>query len=259
MKTAIRKTLAAKTALLAVIVCLSIQPQKEANAGIPVIDVAGLVQAVLSAVENVAQTLQMVESYRTQLTQYENQLLNTINPDTWIWDRAQQTMNDLRRAVDTIQGYKNTLGSLENYLDKYKDLNYYKNHPCLTSAGCTDTQRQDLMNIREFASEATKKANDSLIKGLDIQQESMVSDARQLERIQNAAQTAGGQVEAIQYANQLAGNQINQLLQIRSLLVAQQSAATSMLQAENDVKAQETAATQKLRDPVFTPSTPTNW
>lgn len=259
MKIAIRKTLAAKTALLAVVMCLTIQPTKQAEAGIPTIDVAGLIQAVLSALENVSQTLQMIESYRTQLVQYENQLVNTLNPDTWIWDQAQQTMNDLRRAVDTIQGYKNTLGSLDNYLDKYKDLKYYKNHPCLTSNGCTDTQRQDLINIREFASEATKKANDALFKGLDIQQDSMVSDARQLERIQNAAQTAGGQVEAIQYANQLAGNQANQLLQIRSLLVAQQNAATSMQQAQNDIEAQETAATEKLRDPVFAPSTPKAW
>lgn len=259
MKTAIRKTLAAKTALLAVVACLSIQPQKEANAGIPVIDVAGLVQAVLSAVENVAQTLQMVESYRTQLTQYENQLLNTINPDTWIWDRAQQTMNDLRRAVDTIQGYKNTLGSLENYLDKYKDLNYYKNHPCFTNDGCSDIQKKALLDVREFASEATKKANDALFKGLEIQQESMVSDARQLERIQNAAQTAGGEVEAIQYANQLAANQANQLLQIRSLLVAQQNAATAMQQAQNDIKAQESAATNKLYDSTYKQSSTKGW
>lgn len=258
MKPTAIKTLAAKSALI-IVLCFSLQTPKQAEAGIPVIDVAGLIQAVLTALESITQTLQMIDSYRTQLTQLENQIVNTVNPDTWIWDRAQQTMNDLRQAVDTIQGYKNTLGSLDNYLDKYADLNYYKNHPCLSNAGCSEAQRQNLLEVRAFASEANKKASDAMFRGLDMQQETLVSDARQLERIQSASQTAGGQVEAIQFANQLAGNQVNQLLQIRSLLVAQQNVATSMLQAENDQRAQEAAANQKLRDRVFSPSSPRAW
>ena len=251
-----RKNFIAKGALVAVLGLLALQTPKQVEAGIPVIDVASLVQAVMTAIENVTQTLQMVEQYKTQLTQYENQLINTVNPETWIWDSAQETMTDLRGAVDTIEGYKNSLGSLDHYLDKFKDLSHYKNHPCFSSDGCTDVQRQDLMNIRSFASEGIKKANDALFRGLDLQQESMISDARQLERIQEASQTARGQVEAIQYANQLAGNQANQLLQIRSLLVAQQNASTSVRQANNDIKAQESAASINLRRSMYSPSDP---
>lgn len=254
-----RKFLAAKAAFVVVLSTLIIQAPNPAKAGIPTIDIAGLIQAVLSALENVSQTLQMVEQYRAQLNQYENQLQNTLNPETWLWDEAQQTMNDLRRAVDTIEGYKNTLGSLDNYLDQFRDLDYYKNNPCFTSVGCSDTQRQSVVNARSLASESMKKANDALFKGLDMQQDALVADARQLERIQGAAQTAEGQVQAIQFANQLAGNQANQLLQIRSLLVTQQNATTSMLQADVDKQAQEEASNQKLRDPVYTPSTPREW
>lgn len=253
------KYLAAKITLVVLLGALTLQTPNPAKAGIPTIDVAGLIQAVLSALENVSQSLQMVEQYRAQLNQYENQLLNTLNPETWVWDRAQQTMNDLRNAVDTIEGYKNTLGSLDNYLDRFRDLDYYKNNPCFTSAGCTDIQRQQVLESRSLASESMKKANNALFKGLDMQQDALVSDAKQLERIQNAAQTSEGQVQAIQYANQLAGNQANQLLQIRSLLVTQQNSATSMLQAEVDKKAQEEASNQKLRDPVYTPSTDREW
>lgn len=50
------------------------------SAGIPVIDVTNLQQTVVSATENVAQTLKQIEQYRTQLQQYENMLQNTAAP-----------------------------------------------------------------------------------------------------------------------------------------------------------------------------------
>ena len=233
---------------------LAIQPPKKAEAGIPVIDVAGLVQAVLTAIENVTQTLQLIDQYRTQLSQYENMLINTVNPDTWIWDRAQQTMNDLRRAVDTIDRYKTQYQSIDGYLGNFKDLKYYQNNPCLTSAGCTSAERKALDDSRVLASESQKRANDAVFKGLEIQQDSIESDARQLERLQVSAQTAEGQVQAIQYANQFASNQANQLLHIRSLMVAQQTAAAALAQGEVNKQAQQDAANQKLREPVYSPS-----
>lgn len=260
MFNSIKNDMPAKLLLLVLVAALfTLPPAKKANAGIPTIDVAGLVQSVLTALENVEQTLQMIQSYQTQLNQFENQIRNSLNPETWLWNNASQTMTRLRNVVDTIQGYKNTLGSLDNYLDKFKDLEHYKNHPCLRKSGCTAAQREDLNNIREFGSTAVKRVTDAIFRGIEIQQENMESDAQQLEQIQNAATTARGQVEAIQYANQLAANQANQLLQIRSLLTAQHNAAASIQQAQNDIKAQESAATRKLRANAFTPSPPRGW
>jgi P-type conjugative transfer protein TrbJ len=62
------------------------------------------------------------------------------------------------------------------------------------------------------------------------------ADARQLERLQSAAQGANGQMQAIGYANQLASQQANQLLQIRGLLIAQQNAMATKMQADADRK-----------------------
>jgi P-type conjugative transfer protein TrbJ len=53
-------------------------------------------------------------------------------------------------------------------------------------------------------------------------------------------------MEAIQAANQLASAQTNQLLQIRSLLVAQQNAAATLAQAQADKEAQQAAASETL-------------
>ncbi|KAG1433333.1 hypothetical protein G6F57_022229 [Rhizopus arrhizus] len=77
---------------------------------------------------------------------------------------------------------------------------------------------------RRLASESQKKANDALFKTVSDQQKALKDDARTLERLQVAAQGAEGQLQAIGYANQLASNQANQLLQIRTMLTAQQNA-----------------------------------
>jgi P-type conjugative transfer protein TrbJ len=119
---------------------------------------------------------------------------------------------------------------------------YYRNSPCFSSAGCSDAERTAMEKNRVLASESQKKANDALFKGLDKQQDALKDDARTLERLQSAAQGANGQVEAIGYANQLASQQASQLLQIRGLLIAQQNAVTTRMQAEADREAQQQAA-----------------
>ncbi len=55
-------------------------------------------------------------------------------------------------------------------------------------------------------------------------------------------------MEAIQAANQLASAQTNQLLQIRSLLVAQQNAAATLAQAQADKEAQQAVSSEQLRN-----------
>ena len=84
--------------------------------------------------------------------------------------------------------------------------------------------------------------------------------ATQLQRLQTQAQGATGQMQAIGYANQLASNQANQLLQIRSLLLAQQNALATRAQADADREAQQAAAratsTEKRIDRT---TSPTNW
>lgn len=254
---AIRKSLAAKKfSFVLIFVFLFGQ---SARAGIPVIDVAGLTQHIISAVEAVAQTLQQIQQYRTQLQQYQNMLENSMNPSAFQWDQARTTMNRLVAAVDTLSAYKTRLGSLQNYLDKFNDLTYYRNSPCFKSGGCTASQLQALKDQALLAFETQKKANDASFKALEDQQTAISSDAANLELIQARATGATGQLEAIQYANQLASHQANQLLQIRGLLVAQQNAAGSMAQAQLDKKAQEEAAEGTLRQKSFSSSPTRVW
>lgn len=250
--------LAAKTALAVVLAGNLIATPVQA--GIPVIDGANLTQTVMSAVENVAQTLKQIEQYRTQLQQYENMIQNTVAPAVYIWDQAQSTISGLMNAVNTLDYYKNQLGSLDSYIGKFQDVSYYKSSPCFSASGCSDAERAAMEQNRRLASESQKKANDALFKGLEQQQRNLATDSRTLERLQSAAQGASGQMQAIGFANQLASNQANQLLQIRGLLIAQQNAVTTRMQAEADLEArqQATHATSTESRIGKTPS-PKNW
>lgn len=251
-----KRFLAAKIALVVAMTATTLQP---VQAGIPVIDGANLTQSIMSALEAVAQTAKQIQQYQTQLQQYENMLQNTMAPASYIWDQAQSTINDLNQATNTIAYYQNQLGSLDAYLGKFQDVAYYRSSPCFSATGCSDAEWAAMDENRRLASESQKKANDAMFKGLDQQQDNLEADARQLNRLQSGAQSADGQLAAIGYANQLASNQANQLLQIRSLLIAQQNAVATRMQAEADKEAQQQAASEQVRKGSFVASPDRSW
>ena len=251
------RLLAAKTVLATVLAGSIITP---AQAGIPVIDGANLTQNVVSAYEEVAQTLKQIQEYQTQLQQYENQLQNTLAPAMYIWDQAQATINGLMQATDTLNYYRNQLGSIDAYLARFQDVAYYRNSPCFSAAGCSDAERAAMEQNRRLGSESQKRANDALFRGLDRQQEALRADSIQLELLQQQAQGATGQMQAIGFANQLASQQATQLLQIRGLLIAQQNAATTRMQAQADLEAQQQAAGAISRESrIERTASPRNW
>lgn len=254
---AIRKNLAAKKVSFLLVFLLLFG--HSTRAGIPTIDIAGLVQGIITAIESVSQTLNQIEQYRTQLQQYENQLENSLSLTSWQWDNARSTMNQLRGAMDTLSGYKTRLGSLQNYLDKFHDLEYYRDHGCFKGSGCTQAQFDDIKNKALLSFESQKKANDATFKALDKQQDTLESDADKLQIIQSRAQGATGQLQAIQYANQLASAQANQLLQIRGMLLTQQNAAQTAAQAALDKQAYEKASEDLLRKKGFSSSPARTW
>ncbi|MFJ4157229.1 P-type conjugative transfer protein TrbJ [Pseudomonas sp. NPDC089752] len=225
----------------------------QANAGIPVIDGASLSQGTISAVENVAQTLKQVEEYatqinqyKTQLDQYENMIKNTVAPAAYIWDEANSTINKLMNAQDMLNYYTTQAGSMDSYLSKFQDVNYYKGSSCFQLSGCSSDDKATIEAQEDQYSAAQKEANIAMYKGIEQQQQNLKSDARRLEQLQSAAASADGQVKAIQYASQIASQQANQLLQIRGLMLAQQNALAAKSAADQDAQARETAAERNM-------------
>lgn len=208
-------------------------------AGIPVLDVSNLGQTTVTALENVQQTLKQVEQYALQLKQYENEIKNTLAPSAYVWAQAQKTMNKVQTLQEQLDYYsKMDSSDLEKYLAKFGNVNFYKDSDNFGLQTVTET--------REAAIDASKKANDGLTQTLAQQHGALQSDAQDLETLQLSAQTAQGRLEAIQYTNQLLAQQSNQLLQLRSALLAQAAAENARQQAETTEAAMRAAADEKI-------------
>ncbi|WP_367899673.1 P-type conjugative transfer protein TrbJ [Xanthomonas oryzae] len=237
--------LAAKAAAFALAIgAIVSQP---AQAGIPVIDGSNLTQNIVTAFQQVAAVQKQIQQYQTQLQQYQNMLQNTLAPAAWVWDQAQQTMNKLLQAQDTLSYYKNQAGSLDSYLSRYGDVSYYKTSPCFSGGGCSTSEMKALQTAQSNGSTAQKSANDAVLKAVDMQQQTLTSDAANLRSLQSQATSAQGQMQAIQAANQLASAQNNQLLQIRGMLAAQAAAQATRAETVADREALQAAAGQQLR------------
>lgn len=234
-------------------------PSLSHSAGIPVIDATNLKQNVLSAVESVKQTLKQIEQYVLQLKQYEDMVKNSLAPVAYVWDQAQQTINQIMGLQDQLEYYMNQAGSIDTYLAKFGDVNYYSNSPYFNAGGGTDEQREKLMESEKFGSEAQKYANDNVVKSLQAQQKAMKQDAANLERIQSNAQSVVGRMQAIQTANQLASLQANQLLQLRALFTAQLAAENARAQTITAREARQQAADKKALESRYEKSSKRNW
>lgn len=249
--------LAAKGVTAAAI--FSVLVSQSAHAGILVLDEVGLTQTTVTAMNQVQQVAKQIQQYKTQLEQYENMLQNTVAPAAYVWDQANSVMNKLVQAQDTLNYYKNQTGSIDSYLSRYQNVSYYRNSPCFTPAGCSEAEAKAVQDAQANNSEAVKRANDAVLKGVDQQQQTLTTDAANLQKLQSQATSAKGQMQAIQAANQLASAQTNQLLQIRGLLAAQSAAAATQAARENDEAASRAAADEVFRSGTFQKSTPKNW
>lgn len=131
--------------------------------------------------------------------------------------------------------------------------------PCFNGGQCSEAELNALLQQEANASEAQKRANDAMLRGLELQEVAMKADARQLTRLQEQAQGAPGQMAALQAANQLASAQTNQLLQIRGLMVAAQNAEATRLAAIADKEAIQAAGDERFRQGSFKKSSGKTW
>ena len=206
--------------------------------GIPVLDVSNLAQSTISALEAVQQTIKQVEQYALQVQQWENEVKNTLAPAAYIWSKAQKTMSKAQDLQGQLNSYS-TMGQsdLERHLSKFGNVNYYKDSENFGPMEASQT--------REKTIAASKNANDEATKTLAYQYKAVADDAHELEQLQVAAQSASGRMEAIQYSNQLMAHQSNQLLQLRSTLLAISAAENAQLTAQNTEAAMKAAAVER--------------
>ena len=71
-----------------------------------------------------------IQQYEQQIQQSANMVKNTVAPIAYVWDQALVTMNDVLKTIDVVDLYKQQAGSLQAYLNKFQDVNYYRSSPC---------------------------------------------------------------------------------------------------------------------------------
>lgn len=220
-------------------------------ANMPVFDAANLL-------ESLKQTTYQFELYKQQIEEYKALMKNTESLSSYNWDVANETITNLLNATDTINYYKQQAGSMDAYLNRYQSEAYYRQSPCFNGY-CTEQQMQDLRNNQIEASVAQKRANDAMLRGLDKQQQTLELEANKLKILQQQAENAEGQKQAIQAASQLASAQTNQLLQIRGLLVAQQTAEATRAAALANKESIQAVGDERFRAGHFKKSLSKTW
>ena len=208
--------------------------------GIPTFDGANVVQTTITATESIKQSQQQLQQYQTQLQQLENQIQNTANPSSFQWDNANNTINKILGNMNTLNTYENQAGGINSYLNQFSDAGHYQ-ESCIKT-GCTSSQLQQINANELTASHAQKLSNDDMFRNIMAQQQQLRTDAAHLTTLQRNAQDSKGQMQAIQAANQLASNQALQLMQIRSLMMSQQTAEVARAQSVADKEAKQKAA-----------------
>jgi P-type conjugative transfer protein TrbJ len=167
-------------------------------------------------------------------------------------------MNKLIHMTNTIRYYEQQYGGLDGYMQRFRNVEYYRSSPALIyRKNATIPPGNLLQDGQNTSTDAQKSANDSLLRGLSEHQNQIPLDAAHLQVLQQRTESAAGQMEALQYANQLAAYQANQLLQMRQMLIAQHNAANTQSQAEVDQKAMQQAAREaatKRLSPEILPS-----
>lgn len=215
-------------------------------------------QSLLTASRTLQQVNKQIQQYELQVQQYKNMVKNITSPNDYTFDQVEMNINMLITAIDTLKQYKEQLG-LDNYLSKYKDMNYYKTKCFNKTTGCSSEEWRGIKQTQTLGFEAQKKANDAMLKSVDQHQTGLKNDSKQLTKLQSSTKSADGHMKAIQHTNQLASYQSHQMLQIRGLMVAQQNAEATRAQAEADRKSQESAASEQVRQNSFKPSQNRNW
>lgn len=187
-----------------------------------------------------------------------NLALNAINTGmnasrTWDTYKVKETTQSMATATDTLSGYSQN-GGLNQHLATFKDTATYQANKCLTKSGCSAADMAAIKQSELLASQAQKRANDGLARGIALQQEQLKEDADRLENLRNNVNNAQGTNSMLSYMAQFQGQQSDQIANMRALMVAQNNAQVARNQAVVNREALEAASATQLRQGTYVKS-----
>ncbi len=202
-----------------------------------VIDSSNLAQNIVAAREAITQTQQQIQQLQTQLNQYKRMLQDATNPGNWNWGNIEDTLNQLKYTMGSLNKVAVAAGGINQYLDSFGSHDKY-------SGGANYGSGSSALYAGDLAgANLQKESADDLLKLVQEQQEAMNSYSDELERLKSQSSNAEGQQEAIQAGNQMLSMQIQLLSQIHTLLMAQNTMMAAQTETQINREAQQRMGT----------------
>ncbi|MDR6642301.1 P-type conjugative transfer protein TrbJ [Luteibacter sp. 1214] len=240
-----------------------------ASAGVPVIDVANLVM-------NAMQSLQLKKIQKT-LTRNDS---GTINYYTNNIDKSTTKIDESTHNIDNSTAITSNNSIINTEIDADLDFTLIINkggngeiipvpRPIqellkeIHEHGKSDAYAAHFGDAASYygrsgdkeavdagfeGSRARKAANNALVKSLDLEQDRIADDAQALKDLAGMNKEVKGHARQLQVANAIAGSQANQMLEIRSMMLASESARAAESQAAADKEARAIATGKHLRE-----------
>lgn len=230
----------AAACLVATIVHLAVtEPRRVQAQGMGVIDLPNLAQNLITAIETVDQYLTQIQQYQLQFMQVEDMIKNGAAPAVYVWDKVNSISENVQRLDETVLSHTYWVDSMDDYLQRFGDLDYYRSAKCYGGdLSCTQSEWDRIIAEAQdqhgLAAQKRKQTIDDLIKTLARNAEQMEDDSDNLDSLRRNSEKAGtqGHMAVAQAGNQLASAQTQQLMQIRALMVAQQQAVAVEMQSK---------------------------
>lgn len=220
----------------------------EEGHALAVFDGSNLAQNIVSAREAIVHTQNQIQSLTNQLNQYKRMLQDAMNPGSWGWGDIQDTLNQLKNSMGTINSISGTAGDLDNFLNTFGSHSKYHESGQYYGTGTPALYKGDLAGM-----DLQKQSADDAFKLIKEQQDAMQRYSDDLESLKSKASNAEGQQEAIQAGNELASMQIQLLSQIHTLLMAQNTMLAAQLETATNQEAQQRLGTAiKMGETDFT-------
>ncbi|WP_051690031.1 P-type conjugative transfer protein TrbJ [Pelobacter seleniigenes] len=210
------------------------------SSGIPVVDIAGLAQAVLGYVQQFMSYSQQITQVANQIKQLSNDAknLSSMNPA-----QAQSLLYQLQNSLRQLEQIQTETRGISMDYSKAQD-EFDLLYPDFEDAS-GQTAADYAQKAREWNQQTINATADAVkAQGLISNNE---QDQESLAALIQASQNASGALQAAQAGNQIASMTTQQILQLQQTMAISQRAQTSYI-AEQAAKE---AASAKQRDKFF--------
>ncbi len=165
-------------------------------------------------------------------------LLNTTQPDFWVWNKANSFESNLEVLKNKFDIFSDQ--GLEDYLNNYHDVDFYKDSKCFKFGGCSPKQMEELAKYKKERLEAMRKSSIDIAKGINNYLVTTTKDLEDIEELKLMTKSADGQMKSAQYSNQW--------LYIQTKILMDLNANMQILQNQIRVVVDELYASKAIKD-----------